>query len=48
MRGRPEVTTLLATVVGVEAEHRRALLDEGGALDYDGSTRAISAARLIT
>ena len=35
MRGRPEVTTLLATVVGVEAEHRRVLLDDGSTLDYD-------------
>src|SRR6201989_1756239 len=35
MRNRPEVTTLFATVSGIEAEGRRVLLEDGGALPYD-------------
>lgn len=33
--GRPEVTTLLASVTGVDAGARRVLLDDGGSLPYD-------------
>jgi NADH dehydrogenase len=35
VRDRPEVTTVLATVVGVDADRRRALLDDGGSIPYD-------------
>jgi NADH dehydrogenase len=35
LRGRPEVTTLLATVTGVDADAHRVLLDDGGSLPYD-------------
>jgi NADH dehydrogenase len=35
LRGRPEVTTLFATVSGVDAENKRVLLDDGDALPYD-------------
>src|ERR1700716_693029 len=35
LRARPEVTTLFATVTGVDAEGRRVLLDDGGELPYD-------------
>jgi NADH dehydrogenase len=35
MRGRPEVTTLLATVTGVDATDRRVLLDASDPLPYD-------------
>src|SRR5260370_28456289 len=35
VRGRPEVTTMLANVVGVDASARRVLLDDGRALPYD-------------
>lgn len=35
LRGRPEVTTLLAAVTGVDASARRVLLDDGGSLPYD-------------
>jgi NADH:ubiquinone reductase (H+-translocating) len=35
VRGRPEVTTLLATVVGVDVDARRVLLGGGGSLLYD-------------
>src|ERR1700704_3528228 len=35
LRNRPEVTTLFATVTGVDAEGRRVLLDDGGELPYD-------------
>ncbi len=35
LRGRPETTTLLATVTGVDVEARRVLLDGGDALSYD-------------
>jgi len=35
LRGRPEVTTLFATVSGVDAPARRVLLDDGGTLSYD-------------
>jgi NADH dehydrogenase len=35
VRGRPEVTTLLATVTGVDAASRRVLLDDGRTLPYD-------------
>lgn len=35
LRGRPEVTTLLGTVTGVDANGRRVLLDDGGSLPYD-------------
>jgi NADH dehydrogenase len=35
LRGRPEVTTLLATVTGVDADARRVRLDDGDALPYD-------------
>ncbi len=35
LRNRPEVTTLFATVSGVNAEARRVLLDDGDALPYD-------------
>jgi NADH dehydrogenase len=34
-RGRPEVTTLFATVTGVDAAEKRVLLDDGDALPYD-------------
>ena len=34
-RGRPEVTTLFATVTGVDANEKRVLLDDGDALPYD-------------
>jgi NADH dehydrogenase len=35
MRGRPEVTTLFATVVGIDAGGRHVLLDDGDRLSYD-------------
>jgi len=35
LRGRPEVTTLFATVSGVDASGKRVLLDDGDALSYD-------------
>ena len=35
VRGRPEVTTMLANVVGADANARRVLLDDGRALPYD-------------
>src|ERR1051326_8327372 len=35
VRGRPEVTTLLARAVGVEANARRVLLSDGRAFAYD-------------
>jgi NADH:ubiquinone reductase (H+-translocating) len=35
LRGRPEVTTLFATVNGVDTAARRVLLDDGDALPYD-------------
>ncbi|CAM5768045.1 NADH dehydrogenase [Labrys miyagiensis] len=35
MRGRPEVTTLLAEVAGIDKEARRVLLREGGSVPYD-------------
>src|ERR1700690_879106 len=35
LRDRPEVTTLFATVNGVDAVAHRVLLDEGEALPYD-------------
>jgi NADH dehydrogenase len=35
LRNRPEVTTLFATVTGVDAQGKRVLLDDGGALPYD-------------
>jgi NADH dehydrogenase len=35
LRNRPEVTTLFATVTGVDAEGKRVLLDDGDALPYD-------------
>ncbi len=35
VRGRPEVTTLFATVNGVDAADKRVLLDDGDALPYD-------------
>src|ERR1700691_6481835 len=35
LRGRPEVTTLFATVSGVDADGHRVLLDDGDALPYD-------------
>jgi NADH:quinone reductase (non-electrogenic) len=35
LRGRPEVTTLFATVSGVDAENKRVLLEDGDALPYD-------------
>src|SRR3954470_17923675 len=35
LRGRPEVTTLLATVTGVDATARRVTLDGGDSLPYD-------------
>jgi NADH:quinone reductase (non-electrogenic) len=35
LRDRPEVTTLFATVTGVEADAKRVLLDDGDALPYD-------------
>ena len=35
LRGRPEVTTLLATVTGVDAAAKRVLLDDGDTLPYD-------------
>src|SRR4030088_431789 len=35
LRGRPDVTTLFATVSGVDAEAKRVLLDDDDALPYD-------------
>src|ERR1700751_1190957 len=35
LRDRPEVTTLFATVSGVDAEGKRVLLDDGGEVSYD-------------
>jgi NADH dehydrogenase len=35
LRDRPEVTTLFATVTGVDAENKRVLLEDGDALPYD-------------
>lgn len=35
LRGRHEVTTLFATVSGVDADKREVQLDDGGALSYD-------------
>jgi NADH dehydrogenase len=35
LRDRPEVTTLFATVCGIDAEHKRVLLDDGEAVPYD-------------
>jgi NADH dehydrogenase len=35
LRDRPEVTTLFATVTGVDANAKRVLLDDGDALPYD-------------
>src|SRR5438309_963010 len=35
LRDRPEVTTLFATVSGVDAQAKRVLLDDGDALPYD-------------
>jgi NADH dehydrogenase len=35
LRGRPEVTTLFATVTGVDTKAKRVLLDDGDALPYD-------------
>src|ERR1700709_304640 len=35
LRDRPDVTTLFATVSGVDATAKRVLLDEGDALPYD-------------
>ena len=35
LRGRQEVTTLFATVSGVDADGKRVLLDDGDALPYD-------------
>ena len=35
LRGRPEVTTLFATVNGVDAAGKRVLLDDGDTLPYD-------------
>jgi NADH dehydrogenase len=35
LRHRPEVTTLYATVTGIDTAERRVLLEDGGALPYD-------------
>ncbi|QOZ29095.1 NAD(P)/FAD-dependent oxidoreductase [Bradyrhizobium sp. CCBAU 51753] len=35
LRDRPEVTTLFANVGGVDAAHKRVLLDDGGSVPYD-------------
>src|SRR5271163_546091 len=35
LRDRPDVTTLFATVTGVDAKDKRVLLDDGDALPYD-------------
>src|SRR5947207_7838124 len=35
LRNRPEVTTLFATVSGVDATNRRVLLEDGGEVTYD-------------
>ena len=35
LRNRPEVTTLFATVSGVDAASRRVLLEDGGEVNYD-------------
>jgi NADH:ubiquinone reductase (H+-translocating) len=35
VRDRPEVTTVLATVVGVDADQRRVRLEDGGSIPYD-------------
>src|SRR5437879_6766387 len=43
LRGRPEVTTLFATVVGVDAAGKRVLLEDGDALSYDTLVLATAA-----
>jgi NADH dehydrogenase len=43
VRDRPEVTTLLATVMGVDTSHRRVLLEDGGAVAYDSLVLATGA-----
>src|SRR6202035_942986 len=35
MRDRPEITTLFATVSGVDAKGKRVLLEDGDSLPYD-------------
>src|SRR3954462_12672231 len=35
LRGRPEVTTLYATVTGVDTQGKRVLLEDGDSLPYD-------------
>jgi NADH dehydrogenase len=35
VRDRPEVTTMLASVVGVDADQRRVRLEDGGSIPYD-------------
>src|SRR5580658_566463 len=35
MRKRPEVTTLLGTVTGVDPQNRRIILQDGGAVGFD-------------
>src|SRR5260221_4673372 len=35
LRGRPDVTTLFATVGGVDTQARHVLLDDGDSLPYD-------------
>lgn len=35
LRSRPEITTLLATVTGIDAQARRVVLDDGHRLPYD-------------
>lgn len=35
LRDRPEVTTILAAVVGVDAEHRRVRFEDGATVTYD-------------
>src|SRR5271156_5773674 len=35
LRGRPEVTTLFATVTGIDAKQKRVLIEDGDGLPYD-------------
>jgi hypothetical protein len=39
LRGRPEVTTLFATVSGVDTQEKRVLLEDGDAVPYGADQR---------
>ena len=45
LRGRQEVTTLFATVSGVDAENKRVVLNDGDTLPYDTLVLATGARR---